>query len=403
MPNPGLDLFRVTPQYMDEVSGPVVDVYDEIVSRLMLNTVKHFAGGTARSGDMIPGSERWRAWMLARLGALSAENYRIMAEMAGDVSGLTEQALRRSIGDALKLADKELAAKVNAPGYVPSIDEAMQRTLDSYEAQALNRLNLVNTVMLNSSLQQYSQLVNDTADYAQQLAQAQGALNVATGEVIVGTESYWGGVRHAVHDMAAAELTGFRDRKGREWTAQSYVAMDIRTTTAQAAREAVMRRNEDYGNNLIMVSSHAGARPGCEPHQGAIYSTDGSSGTVEDLNGKKLHYKPLSSTSYGEAAGLFGINCGHFSAPFIPGASVLRWPKYDKAESERLYAESQQQRYMERKVKAAKREAAMLEEAGDMEGAKAARKVARERNAELKDWCEDNGRSYYPDKVQIIR
>ena len=124
---------------------------------------------------------------------------------------------------------------------------------------------------------------------------------------------------------------------------------------------------------------------------------------MEDGNGNKLDYTPLSNTTYGQPAGLFGINCGHFPSPFLPGLSPLRKLDISQEENDRLYKESQQQRYMERKVKAAKREAAMLEEAGDMEGAKAARKVARERNSELKDWCEDKGRSYYPDKVQIIR
>ena len=403
MPNPGLDLERVTPQYMSDLADPLGDVYEAIVNRLLINVARHFAGGVARGRDMIPGSEQWRAWMLARLGALTEENFKIMAEMAGDVSGLTEQALRRAIYDALKLADKELAAKISAPGYVPTVEESAQNALDMYEAQALSRMNLVNTVLLNSSLEAYSKCVNDTTDYARKLEAAQLTLNRRTGEVITGAQSFQQARRRAVLEMADAGLTGFIDRGGHHWSASAYVEMDMRTTALQAAREAVMQRNEEYGNDLIMVSSHPGARPGCEPYQGAIYSTTGRSGTVEDLHGKQLAFTPLSGTSYGEPAGLFGINCGHFSAPFIPGASVMRWPKYDKEESERLYEESQQQRYMERKVRKAKLEAEVLAAAGDEDGAKEQRKKARELNRQLKDWCEDNGRDYYPDRVQIIR
>ena len=61
MPNQGLDLERVTPQYMSDLADPLGDVYEAIVNRLLINVARHFAGGVARGRDMIPGSEQWRA------------------------------------------------------------------------------------------------------------------------------------------------------------------------------------------------------------------------------------------------------------------------------------------------------------------------------------------------------
>jgi len=245
--------------------------------------------------------------------------------------------------------------------------------------------------------------VNDVAKVMRQLQTAQEALNTDTGRLIQGETTLRQAIASTLGRIAEGGLTGFVDRAGRKWEAEAYVRMDMKTTTANTAREAVFERNSDYGNNLIMVSSHPGARPGCEPWQGRIYSTDGSSGTVEDLHGKTYEYIPLGDTSYGEPAGLFGINCGHFPSPFFAGRSVMRWPEYDHEETARLYKESQEQRYMERKIRKEKTKADALEAAGDAQGAKAARKRAREMNAELKAWCAEKGRVYFPERTRAVK
>ena len=72
-------------------------------------------------------------------------------------------------------------------------------------------------------------------------------------------------------------------------------------------------------------------------------------------------------------------------------------------ENERLYKESQQQRYMERRVRAQKTKADALAAAGDAAGAKAARMRAREMNRERKGWCQEKGRAYYPERVRVTR
>ena len=163
-----------------------------------------------------------------------------------------------------------------------------------------------------------------------------------------------------------------------------------------------------------------------------MYSTDGSYGTTTELNGSGVDYYPLEDTSYGEPAGLFGINCGRrrglqifdlkatvfalrkldrpdssgrstSPSPFLPGLSPLRRRDISQEENDRLYKESQQQRYMERKVRAEKTKADALEAAGDKQGAKEARKKASAWNKELKAWCSEKGRAYYPERTRVVR
>ena len=85
-----------------------------------------------------------------------------------------------------------------------------------------------------------------------------------------------------------------------------------------------------------------------------------------------------------------GFCCADAPLPFIAGMSVVRKLDISHEENERLYKESQQQRYIERKVRAQKTKADALA-AGDAAGAKAARMRAREMNKELKSWCAEKG------------
>ena len=65
------------------------------------------------------------------------------------------------------------------------------------------------------------------------------------------------------------------------------------------------------------------SRPLCAPYVGWICSWDGSSGIVHDLDGNAYQYVPITDTSYGEPAGIFGINCGHSPYTFVDGFSSL--------------------------------------------------------------------------------
>ena len=374
-------------------------MYERISHELIVKIAARFnIGGLPK--HLIPYSHSWNVYMLQQIGGLTEESYRLMAEEAGNIGELIDIAIRRSCEVSLGAIEPELQRAIQAPGYVPKVSDTVERVVNNYESQALNRCNLVNTVMLNSSLNYYQDIVRDAA---RAYSDAQKILNQETGAVAIGAKAGTQAVRDAVKRMAASGVPGFVDKAGRQWEAQAYIEMDMRTTVANTAREAAMQRNEDYGNHLIMVSSHAGARPKCEPWQGRVYSTDNSSGTVKQSDGSTLDYIPLSQTSYGDPGGLFGINCGHMSFPFIPGASKLNWPSYDSETSQQLYKESQQQRYMERKIRKAKTEADALKAAGDDEGAKEARRNARRMNAELKEWCEKRGRDYYPERTRIVR
>ncbi len=220
---------------------------------------------------------------------------------------------------------------------------------------------------------------------------------------VMGAESRQEAVRKCIREFNSKGIPAFVDAAGREWSPEAYINMDIRTTVSNTANAAQDARCDDYGIDLIAVSSHPGARPKCAKDQGKVYSRSNKSGIAHDGNGKEIHYEPLSSTSYGEPDGLFGINCRHKKYPFIDGVNFQRYFPYDKEENDKRYKEIQEQRRLERKARNTKREADMLNEIGDTEGAKAARAKLKEQQKAYRTCCDEHELTQRNDRLTVSK
>jgi hypothetical protein len=97
-------------------------------------------------------------------------------------------------------------------------------------------------------------------------------------------------------------------------------------------------------------------------------------------------------TSYGEPAGLFGINCGHHPELFVPGATMVPELRQDEEENAKAYALSQKQRALEREFRAARLDVAVAREQGDAEGLKKARARLKDADARLDRFEAETGR-----------
>ena len=308
----------------------------------------------------------------------------------------------KDIDPELKKAVKKGAIQ-NASADNVLASQSIIQSLQAYEQQALENMNLVNTTMLESTLAQYRKIITNTAAVERQMQAVQQTLNIAAGKVITGAESRQQALRQSLSQIHKEGITGFYDRAGRKWSPEAYVNMDIRTTVHNTAIEAVKIRQQDYGVNIFRVSRHSGARPLCYPYQGRYFSWDNSSGTFYDGEGKQHRYYPLSSTSYGKPAGLFGINCGHHPITVIPGVSIPRdRDEQNKGENDRAYAESQEQRRLEREIRYSKQKAAMMEAAGDKEGFEQEALKIKEKQSAYNAFCKKTGRTKRLDRTQVF-
>ena len=227
-----------------------------------------------------------------------------------------------------------------------------------------------------------------------------GVLDSAFRSVQSGTVTLQKAVETAVSDLAGRGITvAVYPRPGgkqMQMELAPYVRQIVRTSVGQSTKELTFQRMREYGADLILISSHAGARPLCEPWQGKIYS----------LSGTHKIYPPFSSTSYGLPGGLFGVNCGHASSVWTEGLSRLPTPD-DRDPSKAAgrsntadYEASQHQRYLERKLRAWKRKSKALEEAG-LDNTRA-RAKAREWSATMKRFIAESGRTRRPYREKVL-
>lgn len=381
------------------LSEPVEDAYLACIDRLIVNIARHLGTGKAfRTAD-------WETRKLAELGQLTRESARIINEETRRVP----EEIRKALEEASKIALDDLEKAVREAIARGAIEEAPANSvlnlLRDLSEQAVDSANLVNTVMLQSCQSAYLLAVNNTVLWENQIldaAAAQKALNEAATAVTLGTETRRQALQKAISQMADNGIYGFVDRAGRHWSPEAYMNMDIRTTVHNAAIQSIRRRQEDYGSDIFQISSHAGARPLCYPYQGKFYTWGSGSGTFTDGAGMTHEYGPIGGTSYGQAAGIFRINCGHYPLPQIPNVTFPQDKEIEnKEENDRLYQESQKQRALERRIRDAKRKQEAFRAAGMPEAADRQKALIRQRQAAMRDFIAKTGRARRYDRESI--
>lgn len=356
------------------------------------------------SGKIESDAAKWKIRKLAELGKLNQKNIETIKSYIPEEKELAELTLKRAAVDAFAHAESGFR-KLAIAGLVTdapegSMERTMNRVLKTLGKQAKDELNIVNTTMQMKA----RQMANTAVQKAARLAEDQvflDALNKAAGKTVTGTESLTAACSKCLKEMAQKGIPAFVDKAGREWSPEAYVNVCVRSTVGNTAHTALFERMKDYGTRIIEVDSHFDARPKCAKDQGKLYDLDNGSGYVEDLHGNQIRYYPFNTTSYGQPDGLFGINCRHHGYPFTAGLSTQTYFPYDEEENAAQYKKIQKQRELERKVRASKRECAMLKDGDPQEFQKSAVKLKRQ-SQELKDYCERTGLTYQNERTSVL-
>lgn len=384
---------------MMQLSQSLSDLYTGLETDLIANIAEYLAAGKIDSP-----TAQWKIQMLAQLGALDKSNIKVITEYAGIAPDMLTEVLETvalSAVEELEPGFQKLARNGIINGTEVPIEKTMARALTSYQKQAKQSLNMVNTVMRYKAKSAAQKIINDTAELAEKQSFI-NTLNKATGKVVTGAESRQAAMRQCIKEMSEKGIPAFVDKLGREWSSEAYINMDIRTTANNVAHQAQFDRMEDYGVDLIEVSSHAGARPKCAEDQGKIFNRKNKDGYTTDLHGRKIKYYSWKKSSYGEPDGILGINCGHHIYPFIPGISYQKYFPHDEYDNQEQYKKVQGQRELERRVRKSKRECISLESVGDTEGLKKAKETLKTRQQALKQYCTDNDLKYKPDRTAVV-
>lgn len=392
----------MNPAFLDSMSWEMAEVYGAVSDQILINLAHYFPYFKV---DKLPTSAfAYQSVMLAQMGQVNRETARIIARGLDGANEALENAIEQAIISSVRSREPELYKAVKKgilqpPGQIPIITPNQTRAFSLYYKQAADKLNLVNTVMLESTQQAYQMTVSDIVS---RMRATQTALDIGAGETITGVSSWNSAMEHAISRMKDNGITGFIDHAGRHWSAEAYTAMDIRTTVYNTARAAVWEMNQDFGNDLYIVSYHSGARPLCYPYQNKVVSSLDAARTVVDLDGNEVEVIAQSNTSYGEPAGLFGINCKHYPSPFIPGVSRVGQTPETPEENKKAYEESQTQRRLERKIREEKRDLEMLKAQNAPENLiQAQRDRVKATSQQINDFCDQTGRARHRDREAV--
>ncbi len=358
-------------------------LYMELEDALMRNIAIH-----CRDWGQPIATDEWLLMKLAEIGKLNRENIRLIGQYSGASWEAIERMLNEAAEDAIghlepgfqKLVRQGMLEEAVAVGKSRNIRQVM----GGLAAQAKEAANLCNTTMLYKARDVYRKLVTDIAGRAKEIENKPDFLHILNRNTVAMTSGAFSrqqAMIRCIEEFNARGIPAFVDRRGREWSPEAYVNMNLRTTSGNTARGVQFARLDDYKVDLIEVDSHSGARPKCARDQGRIF----------DRANKSEKYAHWNTSSYGEPDGLFGINCGHHMYPYLEGISIRRYfPTEDMDANNKFYKEIQKQRALERGVRKQKRECMLFKESGNEEGfEKAAVKLAQSRK-KLEEYVEGN-------------
>jgi Phage minor capsid protein 2 len=362
---------------LNQYAQPVVDLYNQLELSLLGNIAKL----VAQDRDLLDTDpEKWNLQKMQQIGMLSKANLTTMKNenklKGSSINKILLQAGLEGLSDNeafFKEATKK-GARLIQPDTDPDKSPAVLTIIQAFVRQAAKVLNLTNSTMLDQAKQIYKDIVNKSS------------MDVANG-FITGEQA----IRKSIRQWANQGVPALIRKDGAKLSPEGYVRTVMVSTTNNVVNAAQDVRMEEYGVDLVEVTSHIGARPKCAPFQGRIFS----------ISGKDKKYPPLAMTSMGQPDGLFGINCGHDKYPFIEGVSQQRYFPYPDDQNKEVYDESQKQRYLERQIRAAKRQQHMYEQAGDQAAAQQAKQLVRARQKKMREFIKDTGRTRRSGREQI--
>ena len=154
----------MNPREIEEMSWRMAEVYEAVVNRILINMARHFQ--FINAGDPPSGTWLYQTKKLSEMGQVTKETEQIILDMLGDADGVLRALLEESIVNGLKDAEPALrkaaaAGLLNGGNIPPALDPAQMQAFQAFYKQSADSLNLVNTVMLESTTWAYQATVAD--------------------------------------------------------------------------------------------------------------------------------------------------------------------------------------------------------------------------------------------------
>lgn len=239
----------------------------------------------------------WQLEKMQQMGLLNDANVALIAER----SGIAEKQLRYIIeNEGYKVYKDTKAQLAEALGQGTIYNNSVMEDLLSYSNQAMFDINnLINTTLPKSVQDVYKSVIEESV--------ARTVTGISTSEkAIADTLMKW----------HAKGFYGFTDSQGKNWKADTYARMVIKSTAMRVRNEIREAPARELGIDTYYYSMKSAAREMCAPLQHQIVTT----GVARIEAGERI--LALSDYGYGTAGGCLGVNCMHIKTPFIPGVNI---------------------------------------------------------------------------------
>lgn len=379
------------PDYLLDIAEGAEDLASELHGEILSRIIKRITIRIGRNADYILSPiDKWQLEVLEDAGYLRED-------------------LEKLIAEKTKLEIKEIKAAFEDAGV-----ETLKYDNAIYEAAGLNPLPLRQSPYLmrllqrgyEATQQEWFNYTRTTADAAQKLfiMECDRAYNLAAS----GTVSYTQAYKEALDRIVKGGVT-ITYPSGHTDTIETATLRAVRTGISQACADITDARMNEMEWDIILVSSHIGARvtdaEDFTNHswwQGKFYSKSGNN----------PDYPPFDLCGLGHVQGIHGANCRHSHGP---GDGVNNpFKEYDTEENKRAYELQQQQRALERRIRKQKREVMGYKtaldnlpdgEAKDRVQQIYQRKAARlqELNTQYNDFCRSNSIKPLQERLSIAQ
>ena len=227
----------------------------------------------------------------------------------------------------------------------------------------------------------------------------QKEMDLAVLKTVTGTYSYQKATNDCIRALAQSGLRTIDYASGRSYNLDTGARMIVRTAASQLAGKITEENIKNTGVDLVYVDAHAGARPEHAEWQGKVYT----------YSGKPSRKYPdfVDSTGYGSVDGLKGVNCTHNFYPYWEGSSII--PEFEEPDPVQIdgkeytaYEATQEQRKMERQIRALKREKQAQIDSGKPDEDEIAKinKKLTQKNKQYREFSADAGLNVKRDRLQ---
>lgn len=385
----------LSPDYLLHISEGAENIAEQLHTDIIKRITHRIMLRIGRGEEyLLTATDKWQIENLQQAGYLLED---IQSEIA-KATKLQQTEIAEAMEDAgvkaLDYDDKIYQSVGISPTPLTKSPELMRLMQRNYEATIYTWKNFTRTM----------------ADEAQRLFINQ--LDMAYTLVSTGALSYTEAVKEVLNNIVSDGVTvewKRLDENGVPYvyhtdTIETATLRAVRTGISQASAQIQLARMDEMEVDLVITSSHLGARPTHQEWQGKVFSRSGQNPNYPDF---------VQSTGYGTVSGLCGANCRHNFSPFFEGMDNP-FEQFDSEENRKQYEKEQYQRTLERRIRKTKREVMGLKEgvdaapseqakfAADMDYQKKAALLAKQ-NAAYKKYCDRNNLRPLSDRIQIAK